>query len=162
MGAKSSVRGGFGQTTDGTLLSTRALLELANNADIIPVVLNSSGAVLDLGRTRRIASRAQTLALIARDQGCSFPHCSHPPQYCERHHIKEWIDGGNTDLNNLTFLCRYHHHNFLRRGWQVQLNPDGIPEWTPPKWVNRQQHAMINTRITAALIAKRTPCDDPH
>jgi DNA invertase Pin-like site-specific DNA recombinase len=33
----------------------------------------ASGAVLDLGRTRRIASRPQTMALIARDGGCSFP-----------------------------------------------------------------------------------------
>ena len=66
---------------------TAKLLQLANNADIIPTVLTATGAVLDLGRSRRIASRPQTLALIARDGGCSFPGCAHPPQYCERHHI---------------------------------------------------------------------------
>ena len=38
-----------------------------------------AGAVLDLGRTRRIATPAQTYALIARDGGCSFPGCDHPP-----------------------------------------------------------------------------------
>ena len=113
-----------------------------------------SGAVLDLGRTRRIASRPQTLALIARDAGCSFPHCAHPPQYCERHHIREWIDGGLTNLNNLTLLCAYHHHNFLTRGWTCQMNADGIPEWTPPKWVDRDQKPMINTRIQAVLTAR--------
>ena len=68
---------------------TAKLLQLANNADIIPAVLTASGAVLDLGRTRRIASRPQTMALIARDGGCSFPGCAHPPQYCERHHIRD-------------------------------------------------------------------------
>ena len=52
----------------------------ANNADIIPAVLAASGAVLDLGQSRRIASRHQTLALIARDKGCSFPGlCSSAP-----------------------------------------------------------------------------------
>ena len=47
--------------------------QLVNNAEIIPTVLTESGAVLDLGRSRRIASRSQTLAMIARDGGCSFP-----------------------------------------------------------------------------------------
>ena len=81
-------RVGHGRTADGTVLPTGKLLQLANNADIIPTVLTASGAVLDLGRSRRIASRPQTLALIARDGGCSFPGCAHPPQYCERHHIR--------------------------------------------------------------------------
>ncbi|HEY5979767.1 MAG TPA: hypothetical protein VIT41_09040 [Microlunatus sp.] len=40
---------------------------------------SARGAALDLYRTRRIASPAQTLALIARDAGCSFPGCdAHP------------------------------------------------------------------------------------
>ena len=81
-------RVGHGRTGDGTQLPTAKLLQLANNADIIPTVLTATGAVLDLGRTRRIASRSQTMALIARDGGCSFPGCAHPPQYCERHHVR--------------------------------------------------------------------------
>jgi hypothetical protein len=54
---------------------------------------------LDLGRSRRIASRTQTIALIARDGGCSFPGCDHPPEWCERHHIVEWVNGGETNLD---------------------------------------------------------------
>ena len=88
---------GHGRTADGTLLPTAKILQLANNADIIPAVLTASGEVLDLGRTRRIASRNQTLALIARDAGCSFPGCAHPPQFCERHHILEWVNGGTDE-----------------------------------------------------------------
>ncbi len=72
-------RSGTGRTADGTLISTAKLLQMANNAEIIPTVLAASGAVLDLGRSRRIASRSQTLALIARDGGCSFPAArTHP------------------------------------------------------------------------------------
>ena len=146
---------GYGRTGDGTQLPTAKLLQLANNADIIPAVLTATGAVLDLGRSRRIASRPQTMALIARDAGCSFPGCAHPPQYCERHHIREWIDGGLTNLNNLTLLCVYHHHNFAARGWTCQINTDGLPEWIPPKWVDRDQKPMINARIQAVLTARR-------
>jgi hypothetical protein len=114
-------------------------------------VLNRSGAVLDLGRTRRIASNSQTQALIARDRGCSFPACDRPPEWCERHHIVEWIDGGPTNLNNLTLLCRYHHHNFAGRGWTCRINLDGLPEWRPPRWVDRDQKPLINSRILAQL-----------
>jgi hypothetical protein len=49
-------RVGHARTADGTPIPTAKLLHLANNADIIPTVLTASGAVLDLGRTRRIAS----------------------------------------------------------------------------------------------------------
>ncbi len=142
-------RTGYGTTSDGTLISTREVLKLAAQAEIIPTVLDRSGAVLSLGRSRRIATRTQTLALIARDRGCSFPGCDHPPEWCERHHIREWADGGPTDLNNLTLLCRYHHRHFASRGWVCRMRPDGIPEWIPPRHVEPDQTPMINTRIQA-------------
>jgi hypothetical protein len=144
---------GYGSTSDGTLISTAHVLRLANEAEIVPTVLTKSGAVLDLGRSRRIASRTQTLALIARDGGCSFPGCDHPPEWCERHHIVEWIDGGETNLDNLTLLCRYHHHNFASRGWTCRMNSDRLPEWIPPTWVDKQQLPLLNNRIRAALLA---------
>lgn len=147
---------GYGTTTDGTMLSTRDVLRLAHEADIIPAVLDRSGSVLDLGRSRRIASNAQTHALIARDHGCSFPGCDRAPEWCERHHIVEWVDGGRTDLDNLTFLCRYHHHNFANRGWRCQMNIDGLPEWVPPRWLDRYRKPMVNSRILAHLQSWRT------
>jgi hypothetical protein len=146
---------GCGRTADGTLIPTAKVLALAEQAEIIPAVLNASGAVLELGRSRRIASRAQTLALYARDGGCSFPGCSHPPQYCERHHVVAWIEGGTTDVDNLTLLCRYHHHNFWARGWTCTINGDGLPEWTAPTWLSRNRPPMINTRIHGTLTARR-------
>jgi hypothetical protein len=141
-------RTGYGQTSDGTLLSAAEVLKLANQAEVLPTVLTESGAILELGRSRRVATATQTMALIARDGGCSFPGCDHPPEWCERHHIVEWIDGGLTNLDNLTLLCRFHHHNFASHGWTCTLNADRIPEWTPPKWVDRDQTPLINTRIT--------------
>jgi hypothetical protein len=100
-----------------------------------------------MGRKRRIASRAQTLVLIAREGGCSFPGCTHPPEWCDRHHIVDWILGGKTDLNNLTLLCRYHHTHFAQKGWTCRINTDGLPQWIPPKWVDQQQRPQLNARI---------------
>ena len=122
-------------------------MALATAAEIIPAVLNRSGAVLTLGRSRRIASRSQTLALAARDGGCSFPGCDLPPPWCERHHITAWIDGGGTDLDNLTLLCRYHHHNFAARGWTCRLGDDRLPLWIPPRHVDREQTPLRNARL---------------
>jgi hypothetical protein len=155
---------GYGATSDGTLLSARDVLKLATEADIVPAVLSHTGAVLELGRTRRIATHTQTLALIARDHGCSFPGCGRAPEWCERHHITEWVDGGLADLDNLTLLCRYHHHNFANRGWTCRINDDRLPEWRPPRWVDRDQKPLLNSRITAQLAApkrKRQRPDSP-
>ena len=64
---------GVGTYADGSPVSARQARDLADQADIAFCVKSSKGAVLDLYRTRRIATPAQTLALIARDGGCSFP-----------------------------------------------------------------------------------------
>jgi hypothetical protein len=142
---------GYGTSSDGALIRTRELLRLAHEADIVPAVMSAGGAVLELGRTRRIASNAQTHALIARDHGCSFPGCDRPPEWTERHHIVEWADGGSTDLDNLTLLCRYHHHHFASRGWTCRINDQRLPEWRPPRWVDRDQRPLVNSRIMAHL-----------
>ncbi len=143
-------RTGHATTTTGAQLSTDTVVRMANQADVFTVMLDQHGVPLQLARRKRCATRHQTMALIARDIGCSFPGCTHPADYCERHHIIPWIDGGMTDLNNLTLLCVYHHHNFLQRGWTVRMNHQGLPEWLAPQWVDPQQKPLINHRIRAA------------
>lgn len=141
---------------DGTLIPTEKALQLANAADIYFAAVTARVEVLNLGRQRRIASRPQTVALVARDAGCSFPGCDAAPSWCERHHVIPWSEGGRTDLNNLTLLCAYHHHNFLARGWECRINTDGLPEWRPPWHVDRDREPMINTRIRGNLTAAAT------
>jgi hypothetical protein len=148
-------RTGYAMASDGTLIRTEQALRLADQAELYFAAVNAQGVVLNLGRTRRIATLGQTAALIARDKGCSFPGCDAAPEWPERHHIRPWVDGGGTDLNNLTLLCRYHHHDFATRGWTCALNLDGLPEWRPPRSVDPEQRPLINTRITGALAAHR-------
>lgn len=111
-------RSGLGHTSLGAPIPVREVLSLCQEAEIIPVVLNSAGAVLSAGRTSRLATPQLTQMLYARDGGCSFPGCDAPPEFCERHHIVAWINGGETKIDNLTLLCRYHHHTFLDGGWR--------------------------------------------
>ena len=150
---------GIGTYADGSLVSARTARLLADQADIAICFKNARGAVLDLWRTRRIATTAQTLALIARDAGCSFPGCDVAPQWCERHHVIAWYDGGTTNLGNLTLVCSYHHHQFAQRGWQCRINTDGLPVWIPPKWIDRQQRPILNARITINNWNPQDPLD---
>ena len=147
-------RTGYGVASDGTLIPTDTIRSLTDSAEVYTAILTTRGEVLRLGRSRRIASRSQTIALTARDGGCSFPGCDTGPDWCERHHIVSWVDGGPTDLDNLTLLCRYHHHNFASKGWDCHINPDGLPEWQPPWWIDRTRQPMINNRIRSSLAAQ--------
>jgi Domain of unknown function (DUF222) len=95
-------KAGIAETTDGSQLSAAQWCGLLMRLRSGPTIVDRNGVPLALGRTRRIASRGQTMALIAREGGCSFPGCDHPPQWYDRHHIIDWIDGGPTDLDNMT------------------------------------------------------------
>ncbi|MDN5726072.1 MAG: HNH endonuclease [Propionibacteriales bacterium] len=141
------VRGtGFGTTTDGQPLPVDELLRLASEADVIPVVLDRAGAVLSSGRASRVATPAQATALYARDGGCSFPGCEIPPEWCEKHHVVEWIKGGFTDLDNLTLVCKYHHRNFQAAGWTC-LMINNLPHWRPPDWLPGSNDPVLHHRI---------------
>jgi hypothetical protein len=71
-------RTGMVTTAHGGTLSVATALNLADQANVIPVVLDSTG-ILAYGQARRTATTGQRLALTARDQGCSFPSCDTPP-----------------------------------------------------------------------------------
>ena len=100
---------GLGRTLTDDQLTPETLRRLACDAEILPAVLGGDGALLDLGRTSRLASTAQMQALWARDRGCTYPGCSIPATWCEAHHVIHWCRGGPTDLSNLALLCSRHH-----------------------------------------------------
>lgn len=93
---------GFGGITSATAqrLSCEALISGA--------IKDADGDVLMLGRSKRLVSKRQRLALSARDIGCQFPGCL-ARRRCDAHHIRPWSQGGPTDLDNLVLLCRAHH-----------------------------------------------------
>lgn len=122
-------------------------LRLAGEACIAWVVHDSSGAILRYGRNRRLATAGQTLALIARDQGCAFPGCTDPPEWTEKHHITPWAQGGSTDLDNLCLLCDFHHDRFEKQGWRITML-EGVPWFVPPAWLDAHQVPRRNYRAS--------------
>ena len=47
-----------------------------------------------------------------------------------------WADGGTSSLDNGVLLCGHHHAVVHRDGWTIQIAADGIPEFTPPAWID--------------------------
>ncbi len=139
-------RDGWAETSFGQLITVSQALKLADEASISLLLRDARGVMLSHGRAKRIATRSQTLALIARDRGCTFPDCDKPPEWCQRHHVVSWADGGSTDLSNLTLVCGYHHREFERRGWSCQMT-DGQPHWIPPTWIDPTQTPRRNHRV---------------
>jgi Domain of unknown function (DUF222) len=140
-------RAGIAETSDGTQLSADQLLRIANEAEIWPTIIDRTGVPLTLGRTRRIASRGQTMALIAREGGCSFPGLRSSPAMVRpapHHRLDRWRADRSRQSD---LLCRYHHTHFLQKGWTCSMNADGLPEWIPPRWIDPQQRPQLNTRI---------------
>jgi hypothetical protein len=139
-------RTGLVATSFGQRMSVDQALRMANEASIAWVVHDTNGGVLNYGTTQRLAAGSQTLALIARDRGCSFPGCTAPPEWTEKHHIVPWSQGGRTDLDNLCLLCDWHHDRIDTGGWQVAIQ-DGLPWCTPPPWLDPERKPRLNQRI---------------
>ena len=73
-----------------------------------------------VGRASRTVTAAQWRALVVRDRTCIVAGCSRRPAQCQAHHVRHWLDGGPTDLDNLVLLCHAHHHDHHDRGHDLQ------------------------------------------
>jgi hypothetical protein len=94
------------------------------DCSVVTVSEDGSGNPLDVGRRHRTVSTPLRRALHARDRGCTFPGC-HRDRYVQGHHLKHWIDGGETSRDNMTLLCRYHHRMLHEGGFSIVKETDG-------------------------------------
>jgi hypothetical protein len=109
---------------DGTALPVATARRLACDAHILPVVLGGDGVVLDMGRSRRLATADQRRALRAMYRTCGVGTCEVPFDRCEIHHLDDWGSlQGLTNLDRLIPACSRHHHLAHEGGWQLELDP---------------------------------------
>ena len=102
------------------------VVSLIDRADLYAAVRDAHGAILKFGRSRRLASAMQRLAVILRDRQCVFPGCDCAYDRCEIHHVVDNDCGGPTDIDNLALLCRAHHRHLHLNA--LRLVRDG-PRW---------------------------------
>ena len=89
---------------DGTHVSAETFRRLACDSGLLPVAVDEHGRPLDVGRSTRKTHRPIRRALWLRDRGCRFLGCRNQ-LYLHGHHIQHWIQGGETRIDNLLFLC---------------------------------------------------------
>lgn len=138
------------ETDSGVEIPVEVARRLACDADIIPVVLDARGVVLDEGRAKRLATFEQRIAIEAMQATCSHPDCNVSIDDCRIHHLEPWSRGGRTDLHLLAPLCESDHHLVHEGGWNLTMTPDRVATWTRPDGV---------IYWTGSLTDRRAACD---
>ncbi len=136
-------RAGVGVTGGGTVMPIADVIRLAGHAcQYLAVFDRATGAALNLFRSRRIASPAQRIMLIARDGGCTKPGCTVGAYGCQCHHaFRDWTHGGNTNVDELTLACGTDNRMVGNDtyGWTTTINTRGEAEWIPPSQLDTGQ-----------------------
>ena len=115
---------------DGTPVPVALFQDMACQGKVVPAIFDTKGRPLWIGLGRRLANRAQRLALIARDRRCVG--CGADPAWCQAHHVIPWEAEGPTDIDNLVLLCSRCHHQVHDEGWQIRQTPTGEQVLQPP------------------------------
>jgi hypothetical protein len=128
----ASAAGTLGTTLgDGTHVSEETLRRVACDGGLVVVATDPAGHVLDVGRRTRTIPTAIRRALLVRDRHCRFPGCANQ-SFLHGHHVRHWLHGGRTALENLLSLCSFHHRQVHEGGFRVSLTADAEVEvWTP-------------------------------
>ncbi|MEV0293801.1 DUF222 domain-containing protein [Nocardia sp. NPDC050710] len=144
---------GVATTATGGTVPLPEALRLAEQSQPFLMVFNHDGVPLHLGKTKRLASAEQRMALIAAVRGCSRPGCNAPASLCAIHHVTEWGKGGATDIGNETLACDRCHAMIHDGpgGWKtVVLGPEskypGRTGWIAPPHIDPSQTPAVNHR----------------
>ena len=135
-------------------VSAASARELAASAGTTTMLLGGPGQVLDLGRSARLFTTAQKIALAERDGGCAWPGCRRPPSHTQAHHIAWWTrDRGRTDLSNGILLSSHHHHRVHQDGWGISIR-EGRSWFIPPPHIDAEQQPRAGNVGPAHLIRR--------
>ena len=113
------------RTGFGAALSAARARWIACDSTVTRVVLRPDGRPLDVGRTHRVVPPHLRRAVEHRDGHCVFAGCGAPTHWCDVHHLVEWVNDGETSLDNSALLCE-RHHTKVHHGFRVHRD-DGAP-----------------------------------
>ncbi len=100
---------------------------LCCDGSIVPILESAEGEPLQVGKKFRTITTGVRRALWARDKGCCFPGCDHT-RFVDAHHVKHWVDGGESTIDNLALLCS-RHHKLVHEG-SFTIEPGAKGRWT--------------------------------
>ncbi|WP_419950025.1 DUF222 domain-containing protein [Candidatus Palauibacter sp.] len=117
-------------TEEGAHVPAGTSRRLISDAEVVEVKRGPDGSVLDVGRRQRTVGWRLRKALDVRDGGCRFPGCG--SRHTQAHHAIPWSEGGETKLDNLILLCRFHHRAVHEGGWRVEMGQAGTAPGATP------------------------------
>ena len=126
--AELEAAAGQALTSGGTLLPMSDVIRLASHARHYLRIFDN-GNELALYHTKHIATPAQRIVLHARDRGCSFPDCDVPGYLTEVHHVTNFSQCHQTNIDDLTLACGPHHKLVTCGAWTTRKRKDGTTEW---------------------------------
>jgi hypothetical protein len=132
-------------------LTAREARRIACDSHVLPAVMSGDSKPLDVAVPAYVVPAHIRRALVLRDRGCAFPDCDRPASICDAHHIRAWLRGGPTQLDNLVLLCPHHHKLMHRSDWEIKLVNDK-PYFIPPPYVDPQRTPRQNA-LRRALAA---------
>lgn len=116
---------------EGPSIPAETARRFSCDASIVALVEGADGEPLNVGRRTRTISAPLRRLLTARDKGCRFPGCANS-RYIDMHHIRHWVNGGETKPSNLVSLCRFHHRALHEGGFDVRILDDGAFRFVRP------------------------------
>lgn len=147
-----SNRAGCGRFEGGTeAVSVETVERYICEAGFVPILFDTEGQAINVGRDQRLFNRRQRRAMAARDGGCRFPGCDRPPSWTEAHHINEWVkDFGLTNVADGVLLCRHHHRLVHDNGWRI-IRRGGDYFAVPPTSIDPRQRPIPAPSKSPAL-----------
>lgn len=98
--------------------------------DTLKVTVADADAAVEV--TARTPSVAQQRIIRHRHPTCVFPGCRMPATQSDIDHRIRHTDGGQTRIEDLAPLCRYHHRAKDEGGWRYDVTDDGQIIWISP------------------------------
>lgn len=109
----------------GEAISASQARHLLCQAEIIPAVLGGDSEPLDLGRSRRLHTKAQRTAIALRDKTCIVEGCDRSLTGAHFHHLDPWSQGGHTSVERGALICPQHHTQIHNPHYHHQPRPNG-------------------------------------
>lgn len=127
----------------------------ACSAGILPILFDTDGHVVNIGRAQRLHTTRQRAAIAARDGGCIVDGCDRPPSWTEVHHPQEWLrDDGETSVANGVLMCRFHHLWVHNGEWSVDRRGTDYV-LIPPARIDPERRPIPARQKSAAYLRMR-------
>ena len=134
-------------------------------------VVSVCGEPVSIGRQTLIWPALMRRAIISRDRHCQFPGCQ-ATRALTIHHIRSWLHGGKTSVDNAMCLCQAHHTLVHEGGYRTTRRSEEPRRFdiTAPDAPGRSQckNNHVGSKTNGSTFAANTrggtdqECDNDH